>query len=87
MKKLSAVLALLVALPGIAQAASITNKDAEPQTVVVTEGADKSELTLGAGETQEFCAAGCFVKMPNGDRVALTGAETVEISGGAATVK
>lgn len=87
MKKLSAAFVLMLAVTGVANAASVINKDAEPQTIVVTEGSDKAELTVGPGETQEFCSAGCFVTMPNGDRVALTGSETVEISGGAGTVR
>lgn len=87
MKKFGVVLVSMLAMTGAASAASIINRDAEPQTVVVTEGADKQELTVGPGETVEFCAAGCFVTMPNGDRQALTGSETVEISGGAAVIK
>lgn len=53
----------------------------------MTEGGGKSELTLAGGETVEFCASGCFVTLPNGDLEALTGSETVVISGGNATVK
>ena len=87
MKKFSAALAAILVMSGAAQAASVTNKDADPVTIVVTEGSDKSELTVGPGESQEFCSAGCFVTMPNGDRVALTGSETVEIAGGAGTIK
>ena len=87
MKKFSVVVAALLAMSGAAHAASVINKDADPVTLIVTEGADKAELTVGPGEAQEFCASGCFVTMPNGDRVALTGTETVEISGGAGTVK
>jgi hypothetical protein len=87
MKKFSVALVSVLMMTGAASAASIINRDAEPQTVVVTEGADKTELTLAAGESVEFCAAGCFVTMPNGDRQALTGSETVEISGGAGTIK
>ncbi|MGB8816989.1 MAG: hypothetical protein WCC66_03615 [Rhizobiaceae bacterium] len=87
MKTVAIALGFTLAISGAASAASIINRDAEPQTVVVTEGADKSELTIGPGETVEFCAGGCFVTMPDGDRQALTGSETVEISGGAGTIK
>ena len=73
--------------PRTASPARIVNRDAGPQTVVVTEGGDKSELTVGPGESVDFCSGGCFVTMPNGDRQALTGSETVEISGGAGTIK
>ncbi|HEY6629997.1 MAG TPA: hypothetical protein VIZ90_00960 [Rhizobiaceae bacterium] len=70
-----------------AQAASAVNLDSEPRTLVVTEGGSKSELAIGAGETVDFCATGCFVTLPNGDIEALSGSETVEISGGVARIK
>ncbi|WP_269929705.1 hypothetical protein [Aminobacter sp. HY435] len=79
--------ALLLALSGAAHAASAVNLDSETRTLIVTEGGSKSELALSAGETVEFCPNGCFVTMPNGDREALTGTETVEISGGVARIK
>ena len=87
MKKISAALIAMLAMTSVASAASVINRDAEAQTLMVTEGADKAELTVGPGETLEFCEGGCFVTMPNGDRQALTGSETVVISGGAATIK
>lgn len=68
-------------------AASVSNKDASAQTLVVTEGAAKRELIVSPGETVEFCPAGCFVTMPNGDREALTGGEAVTINGGKVTIK
>lgn len=79
--------AALVIIGGQANAASAVNLDSEPRTLLVTEGGSKSELALGAGETVEFCAGGCFVTMPNGDIEALTGSETIEISGGVARIK
>ena len=85
-KTLIATIAALGAMTFAAQAASVTNKDGEPRTIVVTEDGVKSELVLGAGETATFCPAGCFVTMPNGDRAALTGAETIEIVGGSAVI-
>jgi hypothetical protein len=85
-KTLVATLALLAA-GASAQAASAVNLDQEPHTLVVTEGGSKSELAIGAGETVDFCPSGCFVTLPNGDLEALTGSETVEISGGVARIK
>ncbi|BCM20284.1 MULTISPECIES: hypothetical protein [unclassified Mesorhizobium] len=85
-KSVVAAIAFL-ALGGSAFAASAINRDAQTRTLVVTEGGAKSELTLAAGETVEFCSNGCFVTLPNGDLEALTGSETVEISGGAARIK
>jgi opacity protein-like surface antigen len=87
MKKFSVALVSMLLMSGAASAASVVNRDADAQTIVVTEGADKTEMTIGAGESVEFCASGCFVTMPNGDRQALTGTETVEISGGAGVIK
>jgi len=78
---------VLLAASGSAFAASAINRDTQTRTLVVTEGGAKSELTLGSGETAEFCPNGCFVTMPNGDLEALTGSETVEISGGVARIK
>lgn len=68
-------------------AASAVNLDGEAFTLTVTEGGAQSELVVGAGETVDFCSDGCFVTLPNGDRAALSGGETLEISGGAARVK
>ena len=76
-----------LAAGGSAFAASAVNKDAQTRTLIVTEGGGKTEQALAAGETVEFCPSGCFVTMPNGDLEALTGSETVEISGGVARIK
>ena len=85
-KSLVAAVALAAAI-GSTHAASAVNKDAETRTLIVTEGGSKSDLALAAGETVEFCPNGCFVTLPNGDLEALTGSETVEISGGVARIK
>ncbi|MET0574871.1 MAG: hypothetical protein ABWZ83_03315 [Mesorhizobium sp.] len=87
MKRICVAIAALLALSGQGITASAVNKDAEPRTLIVTEGGSKNELALAAGETVEFCQSGCFVTMPNGDREALTGSETIEISGGVAKIK
>ncbi|MEQ1942865.1 hypothetical protein ABMA32_10650 [Mesorhizobium sp. VNQ89] len=78
---------LLLAGGVSAHAASAVNLDSEPRTLIVTEGGSKSELVVGGGETADFCAAGCFVTLPNGDIEALTGSETIEIKGGVARIK
>jgi len=85
-KSLIAAVAVLAA-SGSAFAASAVNKDSETRTLIVTEGGSKSELALAGGETVEFCPNGCFVTLPNGDLEALTGSETIEISGGVARIK
>lgn len=85
-RSLVAALSLL-ATGASALAASAVNLDNEPRTLVVTEGGSRQELALGPGETVEFCSGGCFVTLPNGDREALTGSETIEISDGVARIK
>ena len=76
-----------LALPRAAQAANAVNKDAEPRTLVVTENGDQSDVAVAPVQTVQFCDAGCFVTLPNGDREALTGTETIEIFGGKARIK
>lgn len=84
----SIVVAMALALTsGAAFAASAVNLDTQTQTIVVTEGGSRQQLDIAPGETVDFCTNGCFVTLPNGDREALTGGETIEISGGAATIK
>ncbi|GAA5541061.1 MULTISPECIES: hypothetical protein [Brucella/Ochrobactrum group] len=78
---------MLAASMGGSYAAKISNKDSAAQTIVVTEGASKREMVVAPGDTVDFCAAGCFVTFPNGDREALTGDETITITGGKATLK
>lgn len=51
MKKLLIGFAALVAAANAAMSATAVNKDGEPRTIVVTEGGDKSELSIAAGET------------------------------------
>ena len=87
MKTCLAAAAGLLGLAGVANGASAVNLDSEPRTLIVTEGGARSELSLAAGETVEFCVSGCFVTLPNGDREALSGTETLEISGGVARIK
>lgn len=87
MKIILAALAVVFAAAGSGHAASAVNQDAEARTILVTEGSGTSELAVAAGETVEFCPDGCFITLPNGDREALTGSETIEISGGKAVIK
>jgi hypothetical protein len=87
MKKFLLAAFAMIATAGAGNAASAVNLDAEPVTIVVTEGGDRTELTIAPGETVDFCPNACFVTLPNGDREALTGSETIEISGGIATIR
>ena len=87
MKKLIVVLAMQMMVAAPALAANISNKDAEAHVIVVTENGAKSEMALAAGESTSFCPSGCFVTMPNGDRVPLQGSENVEIQAGKAVIR
>jgi len=87
MKTIILGLAVSLAMIGGATAASITNKDAESQVLIVTEDGDKIEMVIEAGATVSFCPAGCFVTMPSGDRETLAGSETIDIVNGAAVIK
>lgn len=77
---------LVCAGAGAAWAASVTNQNGGPATLIVTQDGLKSELVVGAGQTVSFCAAGCFITLPNGDRAALAGHERLELVGGSAVI-
>jgi hypothetical protein len=81
------MLLVSAALTAPAVAASVTNKDADTQVLVIVEDGSRVELALEPGSTETICPSGCFVTLPNGDRIALNGGENVEIEGGAASVK
>ncbi len=89
MKVLSIAFASVISLAGIvpAQAADITNGDKKAVVIDVVENGTRSKLPLPAGATESICPSGCFITAPNGDRIGLSGGETVEISGGAAIVQ
>jgi len=87
MKRVPVAVLVLLAATIAANGATLTNKDANSQTVVVTEGGVKNELAIASGETITFCNAGCFLTLPNGDRAVLAGPENVEIVNGLAVIK
>ena len=68
-------------------AAVIINNENTDQIITVTEGASKHEMVITVGEQTDFCAGGCFVMLPNGDREVLTGSETIILQDGKATIK
>lgn len=55
--------------------------------LTVVENGTKVNVAIDAGATETMCASGCFVTLPNGDRIGLVGDETVEIKNGAALIK
>lgn len=89
MKILSIALVATASLAGVlpALAADITNGDKKAVVIDVVENGNRSKIPLPAGATESICPLGCFITAPNGDRIGLSGGETVEISGGAAIVK
>lgn len=87
MKRMIMMLLVSAAMSAPAVAATVTNKDADTQVLVVVEDGSRVEVALEPGATETICASGCFVTLPNGDRIALNGGEDVEIQGGEASVK
>jgi hypothetical protein len=72
---------------GLASAASVHNAGPSSIVLVVVEDGNKMEVPVDAGASETICPAGCFLTLPNGDRIGLAGGETVEIVDGIATVK
>ncbi len=87
MIKLLAVTAVLVSVAGGAFAASVSNTGSSPVVLTVVEDGNRTEVAIDAGASETICPSGCFLTLPNGDRIGLEGGETVEIKDGAATVK
>ncbi|MFB2551753.1 hypothetical protein [Ensifer soli] len=87
MKRVLTACVLALALTGAARAASITNSDAETAVVTIVEGENAMEVAIAPGGTETVCEAGCFITLPNGDRIGLAGGEAVEIVKGSAVVK
>ncbi|EHS53043.1 hypothetical protein PDO_1209 [Rhizobium sp. PDO1-076] len=78
---------LTPALAGVAVAASISNSGASSIVLIVVENGNRAEVSLDAGGSDSICPTGCFVTLPNGDRLGLAGGETVDIKDGIATIK
>jgi hypothetical protein len=72
---------------GLASAASVHNAGPSSVVLVVVEDGNKMEVPLDAGSSETICPAGCFLTLPNGDRIGLAGGETIDIVDGIATVK
>ena len=72
---------------GSAIAATLANHDPMPFLLTITEKGRQGELVVEQGQTIEFCFEGCLVALPNGNRTALFGNETIEISDGKINLK
>ena len=55
--------------------------------IIVVEDGKRLEVELQPGDQQTICASGCFVTLPDGDRIGLEGGENVKIVNGSAVVK
>lgn len=87
MIKFLAATAVLVSVAGGAFAASVSNTGSSPVVLTVVEDGNRTEVAVDAGASETICPSGCFLTLPNGDRIGLEGGETVEIKDGAATIK
>lgn len=68
-------------------AATIRNTDQKTQSLVVTEGSSRRDVSLKADQTVDICPKGCFVTFPNGDRFAIKAADAIDINGNRASFK
>lgn len=87
MIKFLAATAVLVSVAGGAFAASVSNTGSSPVVLTVVEDGNRTEVAIDAGASETICPSGCFLTLPNGDRIGLEGGEIVEIKDGAATIK
>ncbi|PWV99024.1 hypothetical protein DFR52_104315 [Hoeflea marina] len=87
MNQVLIAIALILAPVSSALSATVINKDAQAQVLVVTEDGNTVNVAVDAGGQIEFCPNGCFVTMPSGDRETLSGSETIEIVNGSAVIR
>lgn len=87
MNKVLAGLVIFLGAASGAWAASVTNAGSASIVLQVVEDGNRSEVAIDAGASETICPSGCFVTLPNGDRIGLEGGETIEIKDGSATVK
>lgn len=75
-------LALLLAAPE-ADALQLTNRDAADHKIAVTEKAGSREIVVKPAEVvEDLCAAGCTMKMTDGEEYEFDGNEVVSIEEG-----
>jgi hypothetical protein len=87
MNKLLIALVAVFGLSETALAATVTNTGAAAVVLVVVEGGNRADVAIEAGQSQTICPSGCFLTLPNGDRIGLEGGETIEIKDGSATIR
>lgn len=87
MNRMFAVSFAFLVAAGTASAATLNNVGNTPVVLQVAETSGRVDVSLEPGQSQEICPEGCFITLPNGDHVGLTGAETVDIEDSTATVR
>lgn len=87
MKKLLGGLFVVMAFAVQADAASITNGDTSAIVLGVVENGNRLDVAIEPGASETICPGGCFITLPNGDRLGLGGSEDVQILNGSAVVK
>ncbi len=87
MNRMIAVSLALFLAAGSAGAATLNNVGNTPVVLQVAETNGRVDVSLEPGQSQEICPEGCFITLPNGDHVGLTGNETVDIQDSGATVR
>lgn len=70
-----------------ADSATIKNTDQKTQSLVVTEGAARRDVSLKADQIVDLCPKGCFITFPNGDRFAIKASDSIEINGNRASFR
>lgn len=82
-------LAFLVAISaaGAVAAATLTNSGSSTVTVQVADSGGRFDVSLEPGASEDVCPSGCFVTLPNGDRIGLGGQEKLDIKDGSASVE
>jgi len=76
------LLAGAVGNAGTALAITVKNVDKDARTVIVTERGVRTEQIIVGGGQVSFCAAGCFVRFPNGQMQVFRGDEVITIQNG-----
>jgi hypothetical protein len=87
MKTALSAIVILAASSVLAGAAGLTNKDADDVTIVLTVEGIRGEVAIASNATVAECENGCFLTLPNGDRAALAGSETVSIVNGGLVIE
>lgn len=87
MNRMIAVSFAFLIAAGAANAATLNNVGNTPVVLQVAETSGRIDVSLEPGQSQEVCPEGCFITLPNGDHVGLTGGETVDIEDSVATVR